>query len=107
MNDTEITIGGMRAGSLPRHDADPQAAACTSSRSSPPPTRSWWDPAIAAKGSIGVSIRPWLRADYPAGGVIEMGSPFGTMRLASDDTGAMELQLSRYGTVTIELVEAF
>ncbi len=29
------------------------------------------------------------------------------MRLASDDTGAMELQLSRYGTVSVELVEAF
>jgi hypothetical protein len=29
------------------------------------------------------------------------------MRLASDDTGAMELQLSRFGTVTVDLVEAF
>lgn len=59
------------------------------------------------RGAIGVFIRPWLRADYGAGTMIEFGRPLSTMRLATDDTGAMELQLSRYGTVTLDLVEAF
>ena len=56
---------------------------------------------------IFANIRPWLRVDHAAGDGIEFGSPVGTMRLASDDTGTMELQLSRYGTVTVDLVEAF
>lgn len=58
-------------------------------------------------GTINVTIRPWLRADYDDGTAIEFGTPQGIMRLASDDTGAMELQLSRYGTVAVDLVEAF
>jgi hypothetical protein len=58
-------------------------------------------------GDLTVGVRPWLRGDYAAGTPIEFAKPFGTMRLASDDTGAMELQLSRYGTVTVDLVEAF
>ena len=65
------------------------------------------DDGYAAAGSIGVRFRPWLRADYPAGTPIEFGGPLGTMGLASDDTGAMELQLSRFGTVTLDLVEKF
>lgn len=62
---------------------------------------------LAVPGGIGVEIRPWLRADYPAGTPIYFATPVCVMRLASDDTGAMELQLSRYGTVSVELVEAF
>lgn len=62
---------------------------------------------LAVPGTIDVEIRPWLRADLGAGARIEFGRPRGAMRLASDDTGAMELQLSRYGTVTLDLVEAF
>ena len=58
-------------------------------------------------GRILLSLRPWLRAAAVSGDAIEFGAPVGTMRLASDDTGAMELQLSRYGTVTVDLVEAF
>ncbi len=53
------------------------------------------------------TIRPWLRTDYADGAAIEFGRPLGVMRLASDDTGSLELQLSRYGTVTLEFVEAF
>lgn len=55
---------------------------------------------------MNLTIRPWLRADYADGTALEFGTPRGTMRLASDDTGAMELQLSRYGTVAVDLVEA-
>lgn len=67
------------------------------------------DPAsgLAIPGGVGVAIRPWLRTDLPAGTPIAFGAPVGTMRFASDDTGALDLQLSRYGTVTLDLVEAF
>lgn len=58
-------------------------------------------------GAVSVTIRPWLRADYADGTVIEFGRPIGTMRLATDDTGAMEQQLSRFSTVALDLVEAF
>lgn len=61
----------------------------------------------AANALLGVYIRPWARAAYPVATPVEFGRPVCTMRLASDDTGALELQLSRYGTVTVELVEAF
>lgn len=62
---------------------------------------------LAQPGNIGLSIRPWLRSAYPAGTVVEFGRPVCLMRLASDDTGAVELQLSRYGTASLDLVEAF
>ncbi|MEG9525949.1 MAG: hypothetical protein MIL41_09260 [Hyphomicrobiales bacterium] len=58
-------------------------------------------------GILAVAVRPWLRDTYPAGTAIMFGAPVGTMRLASDDTAAMSLQLSRTGTVKIEFVEAF
>jgi hypothetical protein len=60
----------------------------------------------AAPGAIALTIRPWTRVAYAAGTPVEFASPVTVMRLASDDTGAMELQLSRYGTVTLDLVEA-
>lgn len=67
------------------------------------------DPATgqAASGTVGIKFRPWARADYLAGTLIEFGRPVCAMRLASDDTGAMELQLSRFGTVSLDFVEAF
>jgi hypothetical protein len=67
------------------------------------------DPATgqAAPGAVGIKFRPWARSDYLAASLIEFGRPVCTMRLASDDTGAMELQLSRFGTVTLDFVEAF
>lgn len=58
-------------------------------------------------GNIPIQFRPWLRSDYGDGTPIEFGRPLATMRLASDDTGAMELQLSRTGVVALDLVEAF
>ncbi len=62
---------------------------------------------IAQPGAMTVNFRPWLRAPATQDDAIEFGAPFGPMRLASDDTGAMELQLSRTGSVSVELVEAF
>lgn len=62
---------------------------------------------LAIPGTIGMLFRPWLRANYAAGTPVEFGRPKGLMRLASDDTGAMELALSRFATVTLDFVEAF
>jgi hypothetical protein len=53
-----------------------------------------------------VTFRPWLRADITAGTPINLVSPKGTMRLNSDPDG-LELQLSRTGTLTLDLAEAF
>lgn len=53
-----------------------------------------------------LTFRPWLRADIAAGTSINLVSPKGTMRLASDPDG-LELQLSRTGTLTLDLAEAF
>lgn len=61
----------------------------------------------ATAGQVGIEFRPWLRADVPAGASIEFGQPRSTMRFATDDAAAMELQLSRFGTVTVDFVEAF
>lgn len=60
---------------------------------------------LAAPGTIGVTIRPWLRDDYPAGTALEFVRPLCVMRRASDDDGEIDLQLSRMGVVTLDLVE--
>ncbi len=60
----------------------------------------------AQPGRIGIEIRPWTRAEYPAGTPIQFGRPVARMRLASDDTGALQLQLSRTGSVSLDLIEA-
>lgn len=65
------------------------------------------DGGLAAPGAIGLQFRPWTRADYVAGTAVEFGRPACLMRLASDETGSMELALSRFATVTLDLVEAF
>ncbi len=57
-------------------------------------------------GTIAATIRPWLRTNYDAGTPIEFGQPITIMRLATDDTGAMEQQLSKFSTVALDLVEA-
>lgn len=62
---------------------------------------------LAVPGNIGVTVRPWLRADYAAGTTLEFARPRCVMRRASDDDGEIELQLSRMGVVTLDLVEAF
>lgn len=52
------------------------------------------------------TIRPKLRVAWPVGTVLEFGTPVGLMRLASDDTGALELEMARRGTLALDLVEA-
>jgi hypothetical protein len=61
---------------------------------------------LAIPGNITLSIRPWTRADYAAGAAVEFGRPVCRMRLASDDTGDLALQLSRMGSATFDFVEA-
>lgn len=53
-----------------------------------------------------VDFRPGLRAAAIAGDRVILDRPVCTMRLASDDTGALELEFSRYGQATLEMVEA-
>lgn len=55
--------------------------------------------------TLGLTIRPWTWSAVAPGTPIEFRRPVGSMRLASDKTGAMKLQLSRTGTVTLDLVE--
>ncbi|MHC2087214.1 hypothetical protein [Methylobacterium sp. CM6244] len=61
---------------------------------------------LPAPGNISVVVRPWLRADHAAGAVLEFARPLCTMQRASDDDAEIELQLSRFGTVSLDLVEA-
>lgn len=52
------------------------------------------------------TIRPPLRAALSAGTVLNMVTPVCEMRLASDDTGELELQMLKQGQATLEFVEA-
>ena len=61
---------------------------------------------LATPGNIDLAIRPWIKTAFAAGTPVEFGRPVGRMRLASDDTGALSLQLSHTGAVTFDLVEA-
>jgi len=67
------------------------------------------DPAtgLPGIGELTIAIRLWLRADHPVGTHVTFARPLGTMRLAGDETGAMNLDLARHGTVALDLVEAF
>lgn len=62
---------------------------------------------LAKPGFFGINVRPWFRDQYAPGTKLEFGAPQVLMRLATDDTGAMDLQLSRHSTVTLNLVEVF
>lgn len=59
-----------------------------------------------AAGNVGLIVRPWLRADAASGAPVEFGRPLCLMRAARDDTGRMLLELARFATVTLDLVEA-
>ena len=53
-----------------------------------------------------IDFRPPLRAAASAGTRVITDRPVSTMRLASDDTARLSLEFSRWGTATLELVEA-
>lgn len=64
-------------------------------------------PAGGGNGNIHqVGVRPWLIRPGILDQLVELRRPICLMRLASDDTAALELQLSRFGIATVELEEA-
>ncbi|NNM75071.1 hypothetical protein [Enterovirga aerilata] len=64
-------------------------------------------PDSGASSSRIATIRPWLRAARSAGAALEFGRPVSLARFASDDTGRQDLDLLRFGQVTLDFVEAF
>lgn len=65
------------------------------------------DPAtgLAVAGSIGVTIRPWLRADYAANTPVEFAQPVGLMRLTPDSVAMVERTTSPLSDLSLDLVE--
>lgn len=57
-------------------------------------------------GPIDLTIRPWLLDDYGAGTALNFVDPRCVMRPATDDTARAALELMRFGTTTLDLVEA-
>lgn len=60
-----------------------------------------------AAGTIRVSIRPWLRAEYAAGTAAEFARPMGLMRLAPDATPLLERTTSPLSDLPLDFTEAF
>lgn len=61
---------------------------------------------VSETGEGSCSIQPPLRTATPAGTAIEIQAPTTPMRLASDDSGELELQLMRFGTVSVDFQES-
>lgn len=53
-----------------------------------------------------IRFRPWLRAAVPSGTKVIIENPLCLMRFADDMTGDLDLDLGRWGTGEIEMVEA-
>lgn len=53
-----------------------------------------------------IDFRPPLRSAVASGERVITDRPVSIMRLANDDTGALSLEYSRWGSATLELVEA-
>ncbi|MFC5423680.1 GNAT family N-acetyltransferase [Bosea eneae] len=64
-------------------------------------------PGCLGGGAATVEFRPPLRATVADLEPVELIAPKAPMRLASDDTAAMELDLGRFATLQLDLVEAF
>lgn len=67
---------------------------------------------VQTTGALGETIityiiRPGLRFAMNAGHLAELVFPLCEMRLANNDTGNLEIELARFGSTTLELVEAF
>ena len=61
----------------------------------------------AASGVQTVSIWPWLRAAVGDGQTVTLDKPLCRMRLATDDSGALEKSWKEVATPTIDFVESF
>lgn len=64
-------------------------------------------PDTGGPGPMTLSVLPWLRDDYGPGYDLVFARPVCLARLASDDTGKLDLDLLRFGQVTLDFVEAF
>lgn len=58
-----------------------------------------------ATGPYALTFAPGLRAAASAGDVVDFSRPVCRMRLASDDTGQLDLDLLRFGTPNLDFVE--
>jgi hypothetical protein len=58
-------------------------------------------------GTVTITVRPWLRADYTAGTPVSFDSPWCLMRLADPDAGQIDMTTSPLSDVSLDLVEAF
>lgn len=63
------------------------------------------DSGLAVAGTIGVSIRPWLRQDYAAGTAVEFAHPVGLMRLTAESVAMVERTTSPLSDLSLDLVE--
>lgn len=63
-------------------------------------------PGNPVAANVTVSIRPWLRANYAAGTVVEFERPFGLMRLAPDAAPLLERTTSPLSDLSFEFIEA-
>ncbi len=62
-----------------------------------------WDGAVTWTLRVG----PWLRASYAAGTELDFDNPRCRMRMASDETGQLNLSMNRLGSPSIDFVEAY
>ncbi len=102
MNATSITANAPAGGHLIPGQFYRSATACLPSSicsRTTQPTRLPASRSQATSTSRSALDQGRVRRRHP----VEFGRPVGRMRLASDDTGALALQLSRTGTVTFEL----
>jgi hypothetical protein len=60
---------------------------------------------LAIAGTIGVTVRPWLRLDYPTGTAVEFAKPVGLMRLTPDSAAMVERTTSPLSDLSLDLVE--
>lgn len=66
------------------------------------------DTGLTGSGSpVGIQVRPWLRADYPAGTVVEFAAPTGSMRLAPESAALLERTAEPLADLTLDVIEAF
>lgn len=52
-----------------------------------------------------VNVRPPLRVAHPSGALVELSNPVCRMRLATDDSGSLQLDMLRFGDVSLAFVE--
>ncbi len=62
---------------------------------------------LPAPGSVTVSIRPWLRLDYPVNTVLEFAKPVGLMQLTKESANMLERTTSPLAELPLSIKEYF